>query len=509
MKRLSAHWPEYAIEAICLALFMISAAGVATILQHPDSPLAGLVAAPVLQRIPMGIAMGLTAAALIYSPLGARSGAHMNPAVTLTFLRLGKVAPIDAAGYITAQFVGGAAGIALATWALAGLPAHPSINYVATVPGAAGSGIAFAAEMLISFLHDVGGARDVEHPTLRSFHGGRCRRPRSDLHHCRSAILGHEHEPGEDAGLECPGVDAVDVVDLLHGATDRDAVGRRMVHPPTWAHPSPMRQIASPAGSSLHLCLWPLGATDMTSNNRYDVIIIGTGAGGGTLAHRLAPTGKRILLLERGDFVPREKDNWSSRAVNVDAKYHTKEVWTDKTGAPLHPHTNYYVGGNTKFYGAALFRLREADFGELIHSGGASPAWPISYDELEPYYTEAERLYHVHGERGVDPTDPWASAAYPHPAVRHEPRIQQLHDDLARRGLRPFHVPLGIMLDEQNPHAGKCIRCETCDGFPCLIGAKSDAHVVCIEPAISALQRHAVDECEGDAGSRPARLAAR
>jgi len=152
MKRLSAHWPEYAIEAICLGLFMISAAGVATILQHPDSPLAGLVAGSVLQRIPMGIAMGLTAAALIYSPLGARSGAHMNPAVTLTFLRLGKVAPIDAAGYITAQFVGGAAGIALATWALAGLPAHPSINYVATVPGAAGSGIAFAAEMLISFL---------------------------------------------------------------------------------------------------------------------------------------------------------------------------------------------------------------------------------------------------------------------------------------------------------------------------------------------------------------------
>jgi choline dehydrogenase-like flavoprotein len=223
----------------------------------------------------------------------------------------------------------------------------------------------------------------------------------------------------------------------------------------------------------------------LTSNNRYDVIIIGTGAGGGTLAHRLAPTGKRILLLERGDFVPREKDNWSSRAVNVDAKYHTKDVWKDKAGAPLHPHTNYYVGGNTKFYGAALFRLREGDFGELIHSGGTSPAWPISYDELEPYYTAAEQLYHVHGERGIDPTDPWASAAYPHPAVRHEPRIQQLHDDLARRGLRPFHVPLGIMLDEQNPRAGKCIRCETCDGFPCLIGAKSDAHVVCIEPAIA------------------------
>jgi choline dehydrogenase-like flavoprotein len=222
----------------------------------------------------------------------------------------------------------------------------------------------------------------------------------------------------------------------------------------------------------------------MSPTARFDVIIIGTGAGGGTLAYRLAPSGKRILLLERGDFVPREKDNWSSRAVNVEAKYQTKEQWKDGEGAALHPHTNYYVGGNTKFYGAALFRLREGDFGELTHAGGSSPAWPISYADLEPYYTQAEQLYHVHGERGVDPTDPWASAPYPHPAVRHEPRIQQLHDDLARRGLQPFHVPLGIMLDEQNPRASKCIRCETCDGFPCLIGAKSDAHVVCVEPAL-------------------------
>jgi choline dehydrogenase-like flavoprotein len=221
------------------------------------------------------------------------------------------------------------------------------------------------------------------------------------------------------------------------------------------------------------------------SSNRYDVIIIGTGAGGGTLAHRLAPTGKRILLIERGDFVRREKDNWSSRAVNVEAKYHTKEVWRDAGGAPLHPHTNYNVGGNTKFYGAALFRLREADFGELTHAGGISPAWPISYQELEPYYTRAEHLYHVHGERGVDPTDPWASAPYPHPPVSHEPRIQQLHDSLVQRGLRPFPVPLGIMLDEARPQGSRCIRCETCDGYPCLHGAKSDAHVVCVEPALA------------------------
>jgi choline dehydrogenase-like flavoprotein len=216
----------------------------------------------------------------------------------------------------------------------------------------------------------------------------------------------------------------------------------------------------------------------------YDVIIIGTGAGGGTLAYQLAPSGKKILLLERGDYVRREKDNWSSRAVNVDAKYHAKDTWRDRDGRPLHPHTNYYVGGNTKFYGAALFRLREQDFVELTHEGGISPAWPLSYDELEPYYTRAEYLYQVHGERGVDPTEPWTSAPYRFPAVRHEPRIQQLNDDLARRGLRPFHVPLGIMLDEGNPRTSRCIRCDTCDGFPCLLHAKSDAQVICVDPAL-------------------------
>jgi choline dehydrogenase-like flavoprotein len=142
------------------------------------------------------------------------------------------------------------------------------------------------------------------------------------------------------------------------------------------------------------------------------------------------------------------------------------------------------VGGNTKFYGAALFRLRQRDFGELAHDGGISPGWPISYDDLELYYTKAEHLYHVHGERGVDPTEPWTSSPYRFPAVPHEPRIQQLHDDLARCGLRPFHVPLGIMLDQSKPGTSRCIRCETCDGFPCLVQGKSDAHVVCVDPAL-------------------------
>src|ERR671936_1328872 len=191
----------------------------------------------------------------------------------------------------------------------------------------------------------------------------------------------------------------------------------------------------------------------------YDVIIIGTGGGGATLAHRLAPSGKRILLLERGDYLRREPDNWDSRAVFVRNKYKTHETWYDKHGQAFHPGQHYYVGGQTKLYAAILFRLRERDFGEIRHHGGISPAWPLSYTDLEPYYAEAERLYLVHGERGADPTEPPASGPYPYPAVSHEPRLQRLHEDFARLGLRPFPVPLGIMLDERNARQSACIRC--------------------------------------------------
>jgi choline dehydrogenase-like flavoprotein len=222
----------------------------------------------------------------------------------------------------------------------------------------------------------------------------------------------------------------------------------------------------------------------MPSETHFDVIIIGSGAGGGTLAHRLAPSGARVLILERGDYVAREVENWSTRAVNIEGRYATKEEWRDVRGKPLHPHTNYNVGGNTKFYGAALFRLRREDFGELRHHGGISPAWPISYEDLEPYYTEAEHLYEVHGERGADPTEPQASAPYSRPRVSHEPRIQQLHDDFARLGYRPFHVPLGIRLNEGNRRASPCVRCATCDGHPCLVNAKADAQVMCVDPAL-------------------------
>ncbi len=223
----------------------------------------------------------------------------------------------------------------------------------------------------------------------------------------------------------------------------------------------------------------------MDAARQYDVLIIGSGAGGGTLAYKLAKSGKRILILERGEYVPREKDNWESRPVNVEGKYQTKEKWLYKDGQQLHPHTNYNVGGNTKFYGSALFRLRKEDFGEIRHAGGISPAWPISYEELEPYYTQAEEIYHVHGTRGEDPTDPGSTTPYPHPAVSHEPRMQQLSDDFERLGLKPFHVPLGIMLDERNRHASTCIRCNTCDGYPCLLNAKSDAQTCCIDVALT------------------------
>src|SRR4030095_11371457 len=130
------------------------------------------------------------------------------------------------------------------------------------------------------------------------------------------------------------------------------------------------------------------------------------------------------------------------------------------------------------------YRLRKEDFGELKHHDGVSPAWPISYDEMEPYYTQAEQMYQVHGARGEDPTEPPASAPYPFPALSHEPRIQQLHDDLARIGHHAFPSPNGIMLNESQPQFSACIRCKTCDGFPCLVHAKADAEVAGVRPAL-------------------------
>ena len=189
----------------------------------------------------------------------------------------------------------------------------------------------------------------------------------------------------------------------------------------------------------------------------YDVIIIGSGAGGGTLVHRLAPSGKRILLLERGDWLPREPQNWSAGDVFIDNRYISPDTWYDGAGKPFQPQVHYCVGGATKLYGAALYRMRAEDFGELRHHGGISPAWPISYEQMEPYYTAAEQLYQVHGARGEDPTEPPASAAYPFPAVSHEPRIRAARRGLRRR--RAASLPRAVRRDaRRGQHALQRVR---------------------------------------------------
>ncbi len=224
----------------------------------------------------------------------------------------------------------------------------------------------------------------------------------------------------------------------------------------------------------------------------YDAIVIGTGAGGGTLALHLAKAGKNILILERGPFMPQEKLNWDTSAVFLDNRYHTKEVWQDKKGKDLHPQQAYFVGGQTKVYGAAMFRMRAEDFGVIHHKGGVSPAWPISYSDLEPYYTQAEELFHVHGDLGeapsvpggfgssFDPTEPFHSKRYPYAAFKNEPRMQAIEDDVRKSGINTFPIPLGLKRNAEDPLASKCIRCDTCDGYPCLVHAKSDSDINCI-----------------------------
>ncbi len=218
---------------------------------------------------------------------------------------------------------------------------------------------------------------------------------------------------------------------------------------------------------------------------QYDIIIIGTGAGGGTLLHKLKDSGKKILVLERGGYLPQEKENWDTVEVFQKERYHTKEAWKTSGDIDLHPGTGYWVGGNTKVYGAALFRLREKDFEQIQHAGGISLEWPVKYAEMAPYYTEAEKLYTVHGKMGLDPTEPHRAEEYPYPEVSHEPRIQQLHDDLRKKGYHPFYIPLGIKLNEADRVHSECIRCNTCDGFPCLLHAKSDADINCVRPSLS------------------------
>jgi len=216
------------------------------------------------------------------------------------------------------------------------------------------------------------------------------------------------------------------------------------------------------------------------SHPHYDVIIIGSGAGGGTMARALAGTQARILLLERGGHVPREADNWSPEAVWKHLKYRTTEEWVDETGTPFRPYTHYNVGGNTKFWGSVLYRLRREDFGLLQHVDGVSPAWPITYETLAPYYDRAEQLYEVHGEVGPDPTEP-PRGPFPFPPIPHAPEIADIVERLQAQGLHPSPLPLGL---RRPGEPGGCILCNTCNSFPCRLHMKSDAEVCCVLPAV-------------------------
>ena len=211
------------------------------------------------------------------------------------------------------------------------------------------------------------------------------------------------------------------------------------------------------------------------SARSYDVIIIGSGAGGGTLAYALASTPARILLIERGDFVPQEAENWSPEAVWRQLRYRTRERWLDGAGEEFQPYAHYSVGGNTKFWGSVLYRLRREDFGELQHVDGISPAWPITYETLAPYYDRAERLYEVHGDASHDPTEP-PRGPFPFPAVPHAPRMSEMVEQMRGFGLHPSSLPLGIR--------DGCVLCRTCNSFACRLHAKSEADVCCVRPAV-------------------------
>jgi choline dehydrogenase-like flavoprotein len=209
--------------------------------------------------------------------------------------------------------------------------------------------------------------------------------------------------------------------------------------------------------------------------DHFDIIIIGTGSGGGTIAYKLAQSGKKILILERGGFVPKEKENWDAQEVVAKGRYRPDEYWFDKDEKPFKPFIHYNVGGNSKFYGAAMFRFRESDFKEVEHYGGISPAWPLGYDVYEPYYTQAEFLYHVHGKRGSDPTEPKARSEYRYPPLPYEPVMKDLAMKMEQIGLHPFPLPMGMKLPQDHSQTESPVQLENFDGFPDPTDSKADA----------------------------------
>jgi hypothetical protein len=194
--------------------------------------------------------------------------------------------------------------------------------------------------------------------------------------------------------------------------------------------------------------------------------------------------GKRILLLERGDFLTRELENWNPKPVFVTGRYISKDTWFDRDGKSFQPQIHYFVGGATKMYGAALYRLRPAGLRGDQARRRDLPGLAAVLRRLRAVVSAAEQLYQVHGEHGEDPTEGHWSKQYPWPPVSHEPRLQQISDGLAKGGWHPFHAPCGILLNEADRPRSTCIRCAWCDGYPCLVHAKSDAEVIAVRPVL-------------------------
>jgi choline dehydrogenase-like flavoprotein len=212
-----------------------------------------------------------------------------------------------------------------------------------------------------------------------------------------------------------------------------------------------------------------------------DILIVGSGMGGGTLSWALRNSGRQVLVAERGDFLPREPENSQPTAMYLDKRYTNAEEWYDgSTGKAFRPGVYYWVGGNTKFYGACLPRFRREDFEETAHFDGTSRAWPFRYDTLEPFYAQAEDLFQVHGNLGEDPTEPSHSRNYPSPALEHEPTIERFAASLRKQGLHPFHMPNGMNLNSMEERRADTIS----DGAPSESGVKSEAENRALRPAL-------------------------
>ena len=212
-----------------------------------------------------------------------------------------------------------------------------------------------------------------------------------------------------------------------------------------------------------------------------DIVVIGSGPGGGTMAFALRVCGADVLLVEQGDFLPSEEENWSPTENFVNMRYKADTTWIDAaTDAEFRPNLYQYVGGCSKVWGSVLARMRPEDFDEIRHEGGISPAWPISYEELAPYYDSAEILYGAHGRVGKDPTAPKDQPQPPYDFVGHSPTVSKIVASMETQGVNPFELPVGVDVHE----SGSCILCSTCDGFPCRLRAKNDAEMRAVRPAL-------------------------